>query len=1385
MSSTDYNIKIGVDATKGERGVKSFTSTISDAMKALRAFDRAASGAFDRLRKLTATDTTKLARSMRGTAQAIEALNRVKLSRSLITNLQMLQQVLRNFRFNAATIKAVPDALNALNRIRIDSRLPTALNQIKAALVGFKGPPLAAVRNLNALIAGLGNANASRIDAAASALSRLNGLNLRVGRASLPNLSRQLAPLRGLQSQMSSLTSVANTLRAALAGVSSIAIGRSIYATGTAFVSLQRTLGAVASSSGEVRDQMDFLQSLTTRMPVSLEAAASSYGKFAVAARLSGVTVADTQKVFEGFSTAFAAMGVDAEKQRYGLLALEQIFSKGRVTAEEMRQQLGEHLPGAMQLLADAMDVPTSKLIKMMEAGEIGSDSLIKMAATLQSQFGPAVAAAMNTSAAQIVNFQNAWTELKRIIFDSGFNAGLGAMSRQMAEVLRSDDARRVAADVGQALGTVARAVGATVKVMLDNREAVATFFKVLGGYAAVAGTVTVLRLLASPLAILAPLAGAAATAFGVLKTAITAIATGKALTAVADIGKAFASLGGKIMLTVGAVTLFAAGLDAAFNNSRATNALIDSVGNTLKALAEKLTGFGADLAGGVSKAYEAAWKESEKYFKDIQNAELLNSDLMDRNAAREAANATAKLSALTEAEQSVWDEVNAIGKANSEYQKQLALLDAIAAKKGIDAAPWKAALTAQTLDSRNPAGALARDLRNDLAALTAKTGEQRALNEAQRDYNDLLAKGQNIGKAGLDALRQYHTAVARLNGEIGNGFERWTATVGDFNDRMQDAVKSGIEGLSDEITNFITGAETDFAGLARSILRTFVKISLDSLLKDLFGAIGMDPAKSATSSAEAALAKLAGIGENITTAMTNVYTTGLSINGLPVGAGSFAASPELPGNRERLRRLEESFAPSSAITRSALPDIPGTDVAGRLSDANVRFPIESAVGGLRGSYGPAGAFAVTAENLNLRGSLPVNVTIPAAATAARTAANNPFLDLIGRAEGTDRGRGYNETLAYGAFTGGNRNLTGMTLDQIDALQGQMLRHPANTFNSSALGRYQITQRTMRGLRSQMGLTGDELFDPAMQDSMALRLMARRGNNVAGLRNEWEGLRRVDPATIQNTYSASSLDPSVTGSIDALNAKLQTVGATAAQTAPAFDQLRAANQNMASASAMAGSSVATAGMNAQMAGPQFTTAGQSIATAGQNAATAGMQAQTATSGLGGFGQGISGLLGPLASAIPGLGQFGGMIMSLASSLFSGGGVGGGLLGGLFSEGGYANSPVARAALPLSAWAHAPHFSEGTPNTSGGIPAVLHDNEAVIPLSRGRKVPVEVSGNDNEPMYGAGAGSRRGRGGNVVNLNFHGVKDADTFRRSRREMEAWSASAGQRAMARNL
>lgn len=121
---------------------------------------------------------------------------------------------------------------------------------------------------------------------------------------------------------------------------------------------------------------------------------------------------------------------------------------------------------------------------------------------------------------------------------------------------------------------------------------------------------------------------------------------------------------------------------------------------------------------------------------------------------------------------------------------------------------------------------------------------------------------------------------------------------------------------------------------------------------------------------------------------------------------------------------------------------------------------------------------------------------------------------------------GYNTTLANGKLTGGKVNLVGMTLDEIDALQSEMLKHPDNRWNSSAVGQYQIVQKTLRTLRDEMGLTGSEVFDEKLQDQMGLALLDRRGYSkwlngevsdeafISELRNEWDGLNKVSKASL-------------------------------------------------------------------------------------------------------------------------------------------------------------------------------------------------------------------------------------------------------------------------------
>lgn len=125
------------------------------------------------------------------------------------------------------------------------------------------------------------------------------------------------------------------------------------------------------------------------------------------------------------------------------------------------------------------------------------------------------------------------------------------------------------------------------------------------------------------------------------------------------------------------------------------------------------------------------------------------------------------------------------------------------------------------------------------------------------------------------------------------------------------------------------------------------------------------------------------------------------------------------------------------------------------------------------------------------------------------------FLDFIAEAEGTaNQPDPYSVVLGYGLFGSPDRPLTEMTLDEVYDFGRQMLAHPDNNFNSSAVGRYQIVGNTLRDLQARLNLPGSTLYSAAVQDRMAHELIKRRGNNPDALRNEWQGLEKYDDATI-------------------------------------------------------------------------------------------------------------------------------------------------------------------------------------------------------------------------------------------------------------------------------
>jgi muramidase (phage lysozyme) len=94
------------------------------------------------------------------------------------------------------------------------------------------------------------------------------------------------------------------------------------------------------------------------------------------------------------------------------------------------------------------------------------------------------------------------------------------------------------------------------------------------------------------------------------------------------------------------------------------------------------------------------------------------------------------------------------------------------------------------------------------------------------------------------------------------------------------------------------------------------------------------------------------------------------------------------------------------------------------------------------------------------------------------------LLDLIGKGES-----GGNYNAVYGN-QGNTRDLSQYSLDDILSQQQQARN---GGIDSTAIGKYGFLYKTLRGLKAEMGLSGNEKFTPQLQDQMGRALLNRRG----------------------------------------------------------------------------------------------------------------------------------------------------------------------------------------------------------------------------------------------------------------------------------------------------
>lgn len=197
----------------------------------------------------------------------------------------------------------------------------------------------------------------------------------------------QLAPTEGLWGKLR--RAILTYVAAYLSVQGAIASARAFFRQTRELDQLNFAMSTVIKSSTELAQTQEFLSETALAYGGDLLVLSERYIKFRAAAMQSNISAQETQKIYDSVSKAAGTLGLKTDELTGVYLALEQMISKGKVTTEELRRQLGERLPGAFGIMANALGVTIPQLDKMLKKGEVLSkDALPKFAVALEKAYG-------------------------------------------------------------------------------------------------------------------------------------------------------------------------------------------------------------------------------------------------------------------------------------------------------------------------------------------------------------------------------------------------------------------------------------------------------------------------------------------------------------------------------------------------------------------------------------------------------------------------------------------------------------------------------------------------------------------------------------------------------------------------------------------------------------------------------------------------------------------------------------------------------------------------------------------------------------------------------------------------------------------------------------
>lgn len=237
-----------------------------------------------------------------------------------------------------------------------------------------------------------------------------------------------------------------------------------------------------ALATAEAMADVNMLLQKASNAPFSLSAITDTFVKLRVAG------VEPLQQNFNALIDSVAAFGGTDQNLKRAGVAIQQMAGKGVISMEELRQQLGEAVPTAIQNMADGLGVSYAKLVKEISLGRVKSEpALIAMMREMELSFKGAAQNMMNTWGGAVAQLETEFKKLMLTIggFEEGYQEGtymhtVTAGIKQLTIILKDPAVQQGAKDFSVALTGIMQSMIDATKWIIDNRDAIVAWTKVI-----------------------------------------------------------------------------------------------------------------------------------------------------------------------------------------------------------------------------------------------------------------------------------------------------------------------------------------------------------------------------------------------------------------------------------------------------------------------------------------------------------------------------------------------------------------------------------------------------------------------------------------------------------------------------------------------------------------------------------------------------------------------------------------------------------------------------------------------------------------------------------------------------------------------------------------